>query len=142
VKRSAALESLSRDHHGALVAAQRLRRATDALEAAAAFAEFFDEHGSRHFRIEEEVLVPMWAKLGRLDERAVSRLALEHARIRALALEAKENPTLPRLHELGEELMKHVRFEERLLFELIERDLDEEALSELASAVERAESRE
>jgi hypothetical protein len=35
MKRSAALASLSRDHHQALVVAQRLRRATDATAAEA-----------------------------------------------------------------------------------------------------------
>jgi hemerythrin-like domain-containing protein len=140
VTRSDALHSLSRDHHQALVAAQRLRRAEDVKEAVEAFLEFWREHGRRHFQIEEEVLLPMWAHLGMVDEPAAAQLALEHLRIRssAVALE-DESPTLAQLHDLGDKLAAHVRFEERLLFELIERDLGDDQLSQLARAVSDAE---
>jgi hypothetical protein len=46
VKRHAALQPLSRDHHVALVAAQRLRRATDE-DAATARRAFLEREGAR-----------------------------------------------------------------------------------------------
>jgi hemerythrin-like domain-containing protein len=140
VTRSEALRSLSRDHHQALVVAQRLRRAEDVKEAAKGFLEFWHGHGQRHFRIEEEVLLPIWAHLGRVDEPAAAQLALEHLRIRSLAVAIEDGPsTLAKLHDVGERLAAHVRFEERQLFELIERDLGVDQLSQLARAVSEAE---
>lgn len=140
MKRSEALRSLSRDHHHALVAAQRLRLGEDVAESAAEFESFWTEHGRRHFQTEEEVLLPLWAKLGRADERAVARLALEHLRIRTMAMVVAEGPTRKRLQDLGDLLVAHVRFEERCLFDLIERDLGAAELIQLADAVARAEA--
>ena len=140
MKRSEALRSLSRDHHQALAVAQRLRRAADAGEAAREFTEFWREHGEAHFQVEEQALLPLWEQLGRVDEEGVARLALEHLRIRSMAIEvASGTATLERLHELGEQLSAHVRFEERELFVAIERDLGDEKLGRLARAVAAAE---
>jgi hemerythrin-like domain-containing protein len=140
VKRSEALQSLSRDHHQALVVAQRLRGAQDAGEAAATFLDFWRESGQRHFRIEEEVLLPQWALLGSVDDAAAARLSREHLTIRsaALAIEAGA-PDLEQLRALGGQLAAHVRFEERVLFERIEKDLDGDDLERLARVVSNAE---
>jgi hypothetical protein len=55
MKRSEALASLSRDHHHALVVAQKLRRATDATarQARDAFLTYWTGHGREHFRLEQ-----------------------------------------------------------------------------------------
>jgi hemerythrin-like domain-containing protein len=140
MKRDESLRSLSRDHHKALVVAQRLRRAEDAAAAAAEFAEFFEGKGQRHFEIEEQVLLPLWARLGSADADAAARLAAEHLSIRTHALELGDEPTLEAVHALGEELDAHVRFEERELFPAIEDDLGDEALAALAAAVADAEA--
>lgn len=140
MKRSEALRSLSRDHHQALVAARNLRRAEDPTTAARQFLEFWRQSGELHFRVEEEILLPYWALLGTIDDEAAARLAREHLSIRraATAVE-RRNPSLEQLHDLGEELGAHVRFEEGELFRLLEADLDEGGLSDLASAVRDAE---
>jgi hemerythrin-like domain-containing protein len=139
VKRSEALRSLSRDHHKALSAALEMRRATDAAEGAAAFARYWEEHGKIHFRVEEEVLLPTWARLGNLDQTAALRLAKEHLEIRAAGLALDGRPDLEQVHALAEKLAEHVRFEERELFGLIERDLGPQELERLAGAVSEAE---
>jgi hemerythrin-like domain-containing protein len=142
LKRAEALRSLSRDHHQALFVAQRLRRAEDPVEAAAAFLEFWRAHGAAHFRVEEDVLLPCWALLGTVDEPGAARLSAEHLRIRAAALAVESgHASLEALHELGEQLNDHVRFEERELFRLIEADLGDEELARLAAAVAAAEER-
>jgi len=141
LKRAEALRSLSRDHHKALLVAQRLRRADNAAEATHAFLEFWKAHGQRHFRVEEEVLLPCWALLGDIDEHAASQLSSEHLSIRSAALAIESTaPSLGQLHELGALLAAHVRFEERRLFALIEEDLGDEQLSRLARAVSEAEA--
>lgn len=139
MKRDEALRSLSRDHHRALVEAQRLRRADDAEQAAAGFIDFFRGKGERHFQIEEQVLLPRWAALGSVDAGAAARLSAEHLSIRTAVLGLEREPTLDAAHALGRELDAHVRFEERELFPLIESDLDDEALAVLARAVAEAE---
>ena len=144
MKRSDALKPLSRDHHGALVVAQQLRRATEAEPARQSFLEFWHADGRKHFRVEEEVLLPVWALYGEVDRDAIGRMLDDHLWIRREALRAEQSAdgvTLDELQELGERLAAHVRFEERELFGAIEANLDEEALSDLAVRVIEAESR-
>ena len=61
MKRAEALRPLSRDHLKSLMAAKRLRSATDAGIAARDFLAFWETEGRRHFRVEEEVLLPGWS---------------------------------------------------------------------------------
>ena len=143
MKRHPALQPLSRDHHVALVAAQRLRRASagDAAAARGAFLEFWREHGARHFRIEEEVLLPAFAAHADPDAECVARMLMDHVRIRAAArgLEQDGDPAVETLHELGTMLERHVRLEEREVFPLIEDALPPEAAERLVAAVLAAE---
>jgi hemerythrin-like domain-containing protein len=141
VKRHVALQPLSRDHHVALVAARRLRRAgSDTGEARDAFLDFWREHGAHHFRVEEEVLLPAYAAYADPDEPCVVRMLLDHARIRAQAqrLEQEPAPPVDVLHALGTALEQHVRLEEREVFPLIEAALPATAAEALVEAVLRA----
>jgi hypothetical protein len=76
MKRHPDLQSLSRDHHRALVVAQRLKHVDDkdAIAARAAFLEFWHRHGQLHFRVEKEVLlhVVLTLPLGHADSAALS----------------------------------------------------------------------
>ena len=143
MKRSEALQPLSRDHHRALEAALKLKRAGDgdADRVAREFLEFWHEHGSLHFRVEEEVLLPGAApEVDPTDERVV-RVLTDHVEIRrrAGALEDGAGVSSAELNELGRILDDHVRHEERVLFPLIEERLDAEALAALAAGVDAAE---
>ena len=140
MKRAEALQPLSRDHLVALLTAKALREADDADEARRSFLEFWRAHGSRHFRVEEEVLLPWWARYAEVDRGGVGRMLEEHLEIRRRALRLQEGQgTLEELHNLGELLHDHVRFEERRLFPLIEDSLDAEQLARLVPAVLEAE---
>ena len=142
MKRNPALVHLSRDHHHGLVVAQRLSRATDetAGEARAAFLAFWHDEGSAHFRAEEEILLPSFARYGSATDDAVIRVLTEHVDLRRHAADLTTEPTPPlqALHLLGERLSSHIRHEERTLFPLIEKTLPDDALAELAAALERA----
>lgn len=134
MKRHDALAALSRAHHHALVVAQRLKRATDstAAEARDRFLEYWRADGERHFREEEDVLLPACAGFSDLEEPIVARVLVDHVRIRRLAHEmASDNPSLDALHTLGGQLGTHVRREERELFPLIEQALPERELDRL-----------
>ncbi|HEX8977307.1 MAG TPA: hemerythrin domain-containing protein [Solirubrobacteraceae bacterium] len=134
MKRHEALAALSRDHHHALVVAQRLRRAseTTATEDRDAFLAYWHADGQRHFREEEDILLPAYARFGDSEEPVLARVLVDHVRIRGLADEvASDSPGLEALHALGEQLSAHVRREERELFPLIEAALPEHELSRL-----------
>lgn len=141
MKRAEALRPLSRDHLIALQAAKALREAEDADRARAGFLDFWRHHGSHHFRVEEEVLLPWWARYADVDRVGVSRMLEEHLEIRRQALRLQEGGgSLDELQDLGRLLHDHVRFEERELFPAIEDSLSAEQLAELVPAVLEAES--
>jgi hypothetical protein len=142
MKRDPALASLSRDHHQALVTAQRLRRAGPgtAGEGRAAFLEFWEQHGRTHFRAEEEILLPAFAGHGDPHHPLVARALCDHVAIRhrADALAGRPSPPLAALHELGSRLGDHVRLEERELFPLIEQALPAAELEAVHIALREA----
>ncbi len=147
MKRSAELKPLSHDHHQALFVAMQLKRASpeDGPFAFQAFADFVEETGDRHFRIEEEILLPAWLARRRRrlpSPRALAaRVAAEHLEIRARARRlAATGPAPDELRELGDLLERHVRFEERELFPLIEGSLDEAAIRDLGLEIAAAEA--
>lgn len=143
MKRNEALQTLSRDHHRALEVALKLRRATDADAETIRreFVAFWHDHGAHHFRVEEEVLLPAFAR--HRDPRApeVVRVLTDHVEIRRRAadLEVAAVPGAGDLNSLGEMLNDHVRHEERVLFPLIEETLPSGELEQLARTVEEAE---
>jgi hemerythrin-like domain-containing protein len=144
MKRSEALRTLSHQHHQGLFAALQLKRADreTAADARQAFIDFFEREGARHFRIEEELLLPAFARHAGCDEPAIVRVLTEHVELRRRGqdLEAEADPDEGALRELGERLERHIRFEERVLFPMIEEALPPDELERLAAAIERAES--
>jgi hypothetical protein len=145
MKRSAALAALSRDHHHALEAALRLRRADagDLDGAIAHLQAFWSPRGRRHFEIEERLILPALPQADADWREATARVRDEHARIRAAVdglAGRRGDATLEAAHGLGQLLSDHVRFEERHLFGLLEARLPERDLARLGEAVERAEA--
>jgi Hemerythrin HHE cation binding domain len=136
LKRSDALAPLSRQHHQGLFAALKLKRADTASagEARAAFVEFWEREGRDHFRVEEELLLPAYARHGEHDHPAVVRVLVDHVDLRRRGedVAASTDPDPDELHELGERLERHIRHEERVLFPLIEAALPADELARLA----------
>ncbi len=142
MKRSAALQRLSRDHHRALEVALKLRRASedDAGRVSGEFLDFWREHGALHFRIEEDVMLPAFARHGDPTDPRVVRVLTDHVEIRRRAADLEQvSTTDAELNALGEMLNDHVRHEERVLFPLIEARLPEAELGELAQRIDEAE---
>ncbi len=121
--------------------AKKLREADDAAEAARGFLDFWREDGRRHFRVEEETLLPGWAVHAEVDRAGVSRMLEEHLAIRREALRLGDGElTAEQIRQLGDLLHDHVRFEERELLPAVEAALDAASLERLATAIEAAES--
>src|SRR3954447_1161213 len=143
MKRSEELAPLSRDHHHGLFAALRLTRATPETAGAArdGFLAFWYGEGRRHFAIEEDLLLPAFARHAGPDHEAIVRVLVEHVDIRRRAQDLAEHghPPLAALHELGGRLRAHIRHEEDVLFMLVEHTLPNDELIALGAAVAAAE---
>lgn len=143
MKRTLALQPLSRDHHKGLAVALRLRRASleTAPQARTAFLTYWRAHGQHHFRREEEILLPVFARYGGSCHPLVVRVLLDHLAIRARARELDREPDQPPelLQELGLELADHIRLEERELFPLIESSVPMAPLTQVAAELDQAE---
>jgi hemerythrin-like domain-containing protein len=153
VKRHPSLHPLSQHHHFALIQALEMRRAAEApaeKRAAAVerqadkFVAFWHRTGVVHFREEEEVLLPAYARHIRLDQDAgIMRLLADHAEIRAMVqdFEQRRAMKLPieveAMARLAGLLHDHVRFEENEVFPRIERVLGGENLDAMGRGLTR-----
>jgi hemerythrin-like domain-containing protein len=153
MKRHTSLHPLSQHHHFALIQALEMRRAAEApaekraaavARSAEKFVRFWLKTGSVHFREEEEVLLPAYARHTQLDRDAdVMRVLADHAEIRAAVRDfekqlASKSPIEPEeLGRLGKLLHDHVRLEENEVFPRIERVLGEEQLKTMGHRLTR-----
>ena len=157
MKRHPSLHPLSQHHHFALIQALEMRRAVEAPaekrneaveRQADKFAAFWHKTGIIHFREEEEVLLPAYARYARLDQDAgIMRLLADHAEIRAAVrdferLRAKKLPIeAEAMARLAKLLHDHVRFEENDVFPRIERALGEKNLDAMGRKLTRLQSK-
>jgi hemerythrin-like domain-containing protein len=157
VKRHPSLHPLSQHHHFALIQALGMRRAAEApaekrdaavQRQADKFVAFWHKSGVVHFREEEEVLLPAYARYVRLDQDAgIMRLLADHAEIRAAVedFERRRKKKLPieaaAMAHLAKLLHDHVRFEENDVFPRIERVLGEENLVAMGRGLTRLHSK-
>lgn len=157
MKRHPSLHPLSQHHHFALIQALGLRRAAEApaeKRAAAVerqaekFVRFWHKTGCVHFREEEEVLLPAYARHTRLDRDAeVMRILADHAEIRAAVLDIERQLaekiaiSAEQIGCLGKLLHDHVRLEENEVFPRIENALGEELLNAMGRGLTRLHSK-
>lgn len=155
MKRDPGLRSLSSDHQQGLVHARRLVMAAagmtekgpdpvehvDHRETALAFLSLWAEHTNHHFREEEEVLLPVFARYGDPGQPAVVRMLVEHVHIRRLVGDLEEQVSTEQgrlssetMHALGTLLRDHIRHEENVLFPLIESVIPPDVLATLPAA--------
>ena len=146
MKRSAALAALSRDHHHALEAARRLRRADAGdLDAArrppagvlgAARTPALRDRGASSSCPPCRRPTPTGAR----PRRASATSTRGSAPRSTPARPGRRGDGVEAAHALGTLLHDHVRFEERHLFGLLEARLPERDLARLGEAIERAEA--
>jgi hemerythrin-like domain-containing protein len=157
MKRHPSLHPLSQHHHFALIQALEMRRAAEApaeKRAAAVqrqaekFVRFWHKSGHVHFREEEEVLLPAYARHMRLDQDPeVMRVLADHAEIRAAVLDfekllaAKIPIDAEEMSRVGKLLHDHVRLEENEVFPRIEKVLGEEQLNLMGQGLTRPHSK-
>lgn len=129
IKRHAALQPFSRQHHFGLLFSWKIRKGFSKdipLERLTRFAEWFYKNEIEpHFDDEEKFLFPILEPGNALVERALK----EHRRIKRL-FHDKKDPERS-LHRLEEELDAHIRFEERVLFNEIQKVATPEQLAKV-----------
>ncbi len=133
MRRDVRLRGLSSEHHHALVLARALlRRVETGTVDTGLVRELrakFDGSLEPHFRVEEELLLPVLRGLGHAA--LVHRIERDHADLRS-CLAAAERGELAEVAAFAERLAEHVRFEERELFPRCEEELPDAVLDEVA----------
>ena len=135
IKRNPAIVRFSRDHHFGLLLVWKIRegfrRSVEAERISKYVTKFFENELVPHFRDEEENL------FARLPEDDKMRLQAEfdHKRLNEL-VESLRNESKDefKLGEFADLLEKHIRFEERELFNFIQESLTAAELAEIESA--------
>jgi hemerythrin-like domain-containing protein len=123
MKRSPALQPLSREHHTALTLAKACERAAQSGDAAMvnqacqrAIRAYANEL-ELHFQVEEQSLLPLLQSAE--TQPLLQRTLADHQRLRGLLTGLQQNDA-EALSSFGNCLSAHVRFEERELFPVIE----------------------
>jgi hemerythrin-like domain-containing protein len=130
MRRDPRLRRLSSEHHQALVLARSLTDHGPGWTVAdgAALARRFAAELEPHFRAEEELVLPA---IRAAEPELADRTEADHAFLRA-AVAAAARGDGDAARALGERLVDHVRFEERILFPAAERLLTADQLDEVA----------
>ena len=140
LKRHKALQPLSRDHHQGLILAQILKKGAPQYKGMPATIEgkkeytvlFYSSYLIKHFEDEEEILFPIVKGRSSMVDNLINEIIDQHRKMENLISEIQNAQDLEKiLNEFGMLLEKHIRKEERELFNVIETLLSENELSEL-----------
>ncbi len=140
MKRVSELHGLSVDHHHGLVLARKAKQASnseDKLLVSAVWEEvekMFSSNLEPHFQIEETLIMPNLKQKG--NENLFRRFYDDHERLRKF-IKPGSKKTAKALQSFGEILEKHIRFEERELFEVAQKYLSQETLNSIARACKK-----
>jgi hemerythrin-like domain-containing protein len=127
IKRHKALRNLSREHHDGLIFALRLQKgvakSADLQSMEEYVSWFWENHLQPHFKLEENCLFPMLKGEYELVREAI----VQHQDLKMLfQIQQKTLADFKRIYEL---LQKHIRLEERELFNLIQSTLSAQQLA-------------
>ncbi|MCO5269461.1 MAG: hemerythrin domain-containing protein [Brumimicrobium sp.] len=129
IKRHESLKPFSREHHHSLLLGWKIRRGFGngiPVERIKKYTDwFFVNFIEPHFRGEEKYMFPILGEDHELIKKAMS----EHRRLTRLFNDTKDIEKS--LHHIEEELERHVRFEERELFMIIQKHATEEQLAKI-----------
>ncbi len=136
LKRSKELSPLSREHHDGLQFVWKLRQGLENKTTMGKLKEFtifyWQQHIKPHFFHEEQVL----SKFIPEDNVLLKQMRIEHEMIRELILQLGQDSSAQIFSTLADIIYKHIRFEERELFQWVEVHLTKEQLEEIYSELE------
>ena len=132
IKRSPALISFSKDHHFALLLIWKikegLKRNIETERIGRYVRNFFETDLQQHFKLEEEL---MFQKLP-ADNKMRIRAENEHKYLYRLIEQLQKQIDKDSLLNFAGTLEKHIRFEERELFNFLQEELSESDLEEIS----------
>ena len=148
MKRHPSLVPLSHDHHDILVLAHNLIRGqsraprsdwpTDPQAQAERVLTFYDNTLVFHFDAEEDLLFPAAIRTLQPHTELIGWLTRDHDHLRVLVSDLRQEPCAEledRLPVLGRRLERHVRLEERVLFQTLQRDMPAAELVAIGSVL-------
>ena len=130
IKRHSSLKNLSREHHDGLIFSLRLGKgiknnvARERLEDYAKW--FWKNHLTDHFKMEEQHLFPMIASRHPLIKKAIA----QHRQLEGYF--DQDSLSTTDLQIVADLVKRHIRLEERELFQYIQENVDESALAKFA----------
>ncbi len=131
IKRSEQLAPLSREHHDGLLFCWKIRQGLGNGTPVSTLQEFvlwyWRSHLQHHFKQEESILLPY---IG--GHPFAEQLLKEHQDIRDVILSLERNPDVNLFSVLASFVNNHIRFEERHLFNYLEKILSLEELDLVA----------
>ena len=129
LKRIEELQDLSRDHHQGLLLCWKIRTGFQneiETERMMTYVKWFwENYLEEHFKIEEKAVFPVLDSENKLVKTALA----DHRRIKRLI--ENEGDLTKRLNSVEEVLEKHIRFEERVLFNEIQKIATIEELKQI-----------
>ena len=150
MKRHISLVPLSHDHHAALILAQRIKMGKSKAPESSwperrdlqrdRVVGFFDDILNYHLQAEEEWLFPLSEKYLPPENEVVSLLLKQHRQLRELIGQLREASGTQLeniLLRFAHVLEGHVRKEESVFFQRIQRDVPEDELVECGKQIEK-----
>src|SRR5690349_17970214 len=136
IKRHPAIIELSKDHHFALLFIWKIReglkKSVEPERISRYIIHFFDTDLIKHFADEEEVLFNKIPPENRLVKEAIE----QHRSIKQIVVDIRNSVNdLNTLEQFADMLEKHIRFEERELFNYLQENISEATLQEVAASL-------
>lgn len=142
MKRHKSLVRLSKEHHDGLILAQMIKKdapqykgmPSDLYGKKEYTINFFENYLIKHFNDEENILMKYLKGKDELIDMLFEQMYKEHIEIKSLITKLKTNSNIKELlNDLGYILEKHIRMEERELFERIQQVIELKILDEISS---------
>jgi iron-sulfur cluster repair protein YtfE (RIC family) len=140
MKRHKSLIFISHDHYHGLQLAQlikknapKLKNLPEDLEGKKNYTiNFYENDLLHHFYLEEKIILPSVKGKNKKIDKLFDEIIVEHKEIEKTVESLKENINIEeKLDKLGTQLQDHIRKEERILFEKIQKELSEEEMQKL-----------
>ncbi len=140
MKRHKSLIFISHDHYHGLQLAQLIKKDAPIFKNLPNDIEgkknytinFYENDLLHHFYLEENIILPAVKGRNKEIDNLFNDIVKEHKEIEKSVESLKENiNTEEKLNKLGTQLQEHIRIEERVLFEKIQKELSEEEMQKL-----------
>ena len=141
MKRHQSLINLSKDHYHGLVLAQMIKKGAPQYKGMPGTLKgkleytltFWSKDLTRHFEEEEKILLPFIINKNDHLDSLCNKMLQDHKEIKEIIEKLNlDNNTESLLNDLGFLLERHIRMEEREMFETIQNTFSDEELTELS----------